>query len=211
MYAAKQGRYTLCVLPDNDAESPRQYGNIGRMICFHKRYSLGDKHCYNSPLDFLRDAYAAKGERPAMLELLTVTDLFTLIDDQRDCVLLPLYLYDHSGITMSTTGFSCPWDSGQVGWIYAGPEAIREAYGSNDRKAVERAKRALLTEVEIYDAYLRGECYGYRLYVDGEEDDACWGLIGEPESVRDYLPDEAKALADKLEWTDESESAYLSA
>ena len=34
-------------------------------------------------------------------------------------LMLPLYLYDHSGITMNTTGFSCPWDSGQVGWIYA--------------------------------------------------------------------------------------------
>ena len=28
------------------------------------------------------------------------------------------FIYDHSGITMNTTGFSCPWDSGQVGWIY---------------------------------------------------------------------------------------------
>ena len=33
-------------------------------------------------------------------------------------IILPLYLYDHSGISMKTTPFSCQWDSGQVGWIY---------------------------------------------------------------------------------------------
>ena len=29
-------------------------------------------------------------------------------------IVQPLYLYDHGGITMNTTGFSCSWDSGQV-------------------------------------------------------------------------------------------------
>ena len=38
-------------------------------------------------------------------------------------LMLPLYLYDHSGLAMSTESFSgraphAEWDSGQVGWIY---------------------------------------------------------------------------------------------
>lgn len=44
-------------------------------------------------------------------------------------IVLPLYLYDHSGITMNTTGFSCPWDSGQVGWIYASKEDALKEFG----------------------------------------------------------------------------------
>lgn len=32
-------------------------------------------------------------------------------------VTLPIYMYSHGGETINTTGFSCPWDSGQVGWI----------------------------------------------------------------------------------------------
>jgi hypothetical protein len=40
---------------------------------------------------------------------------------------LPLWLYDHSGITMScgaANPFYCPWDSGQVGWIIAEKKKI---------------------------------------------------------------------------------------
>ena len=32
--------------------------------------------------------------------------------------ILPLYLYDHSGLTMSTNDFGDRWDSGCVGFIY---------------------------------------------------------------------------------------------
>ena len=46
-----------------------------------------------------------------------------------EVVALPLYLYDHSGITMNTSGFSCPWDSGQVGWIYCTKKRFREETG----------------------------------------------------------------------------------
>lgn len=31
--------------------------------------------------------------------------------------IVPLYAYEHGDITVSTSKFTCPWDSGQVGWI----------------------------------------------------------------------------------------------
>ena len=31
---------------------------------------------------------------------------------------------------------------------------------------------------QVYDAYLRGECYGYELYKNGELTDSCWGFVG---------------------------------
>jgi hypothetical protein len=40
-----------------------------------------------------------------------------------------LYLYDHGGITISTGPFSCPRDSGQVGFIYASHKQIRDHFG----------------------------------------------------------------------------------
>jgi len=49
-------------------------------------------------------------------------ELMTIIEEKH--VILPLYLYDHGGITMNTGGFSCRWDSGQVGWIYASKESL---------------------------------------------------------------------------------------
>ena len=46
------------------------------------------------------------------LSALSTGELFSLVEQMEGMVILPLYLYDHSGITMNTTGFSCPWDSG---------------------------------------------------------------------------------------------------
>jgi hypothetical protein len=96
-----------------------------------------------------------------------------------DGELLPLYLYDHGGITMSTSPFSCPWDSGQVGWIYASPDAIRKNFNAKriSKHMREKVKQILKDEVKEYDRYLRGEAYGYTVQSpDGEEVDACWGF-----------------------------------
>lgn len=43
-------------------------------------------------------------------------------------IILPLFLYDHSGITMNTSGFNCPWDSGQVGIIYISKKKAKEEF-----------------------------------------------------------------------------------
>src|SRR5699024_3165097 len=119
-------------------------------------------------------------------------------------LMLPLYLYDHSGITMNTTGFSCPWDSGQVGWIYASKEdALREFGGKTFTSATrKKAEDRMRGEVEYYDSYLRGEAYGFELYKDGELEDSCWGFIGSNEEalkgIEDYLPDACSGMTGEL-------------
>ena len=80
---------------------------------------------------------------------------------QKYNVMLPLYLYDHSGITMNTRGFSCPWDSGMVGWIYADYDMIKKEYGEVTPETLEKARDLLESEVKEYDYYLTGQCYGF--------------------------------------------------
>ena len=60
-----------------------------------------------------------------------------------DNVVLPVYMYDHSGITINTTGFSCPWDSGMVGIIYVSKEKIREKFNIKriSSKLIEKVKK----------------------------------------------------------------------
>ncbi len=41
------GDYLIEIFPDYEPESPREWCNLGKMICFHKRYDLGDKHDYD--------------------------------------------------------------------------------------------------------------------------------------------------------------------
>ncbi len=125
-------------------------------------------------------------------------------------LMLPLYLYDHSGLAMSTESFSgraphAEWDSGQVGWIYVSKEdALKEFDADKMTGAIRQKADALMrSEVAAYDSYLRGECYGFELYKNGELSDSCWGFMGNFSDVlKDmaaYLPDECKGMVDHLE------------
>jgi hypothetical protein len=171
------GGHTGRILSDEDGCNPREWDNIGTMVCFHRRYELGDKdHGYRSG-----DFNGWDDMEKAILR------------DHPGAIILPLYLYDHSGITMSTGPFSCPWDSGQVGLIFVSAKRIREEYGAKriSKKLRERVEGYLRNEVEEYDRYLRGECYGYVIEDEaGEEVDSCWGFLGlgyVTEQVEDQL------------------------
>ena len=41
-------KYELKIVQDTDPESPRTWDNLGTMVCFHKRYELGDKTDYRT-------------------------------------------------------------------------------------------------------------------------------------------------------------------
>ena len=110
-YKLKNGK-TLEIVQDNNPDSPREWDNMGTMICFHGRYNLGDKHNYDH-----RD-YSGWEEMET-----------AIIKNESPAVILPLYLYDHSGITISTSPFSCGWDSGQIGFIFVSKEKLRKEYG----------------------------------------------------------------------------------
>ena len=49
--------------------------------------------------------------------------LITWLKEEHDAkTILPLYAYEHGMITVSTGRFSCPWDSGQVGFVVSTKE-----------------------------------------------------------------------------------------
>jgi hypothetical protein len=179
------GKYEIEIVPDSDPESPREWDNLGTMVCQHRRYNLGDKHDYDlSNCTSWSDVQRELGYPP---------------------IILNLYLYDHSGITISCSPFGDPWDSGQVGFIFATEETLIKEYGRIDEEIISKAKSVLEAEVKTYDEYLRGDVYGYRIYEvctcdhgheHREEIDSCWGYYGgeegcmeEAESVVNYKID----------------------
>jgi hypothetical protein len=128
-------------------------------------------------------------------------------EDYNVGVILPLYLYDHSGITISTSSFSCQWDSGQIGWIFCTKEEMESNFMKlSGQDLIERSEVLLKGEVETYDQYLTGDVYGYRVFKvetcsqgheHEEELDSCWGYYGEDECMKEgvsimeyYLKDE---------------------
>ena len=181
------GKYLIEVEQDNDPSNPREDDNLGTMVCFHKGYNLGDKHNYKS------SNYDSFDE----LEK-------DIIKNENVGVILPLYLYDHSGITMNTTGFSCRWDSGQVGFIFISKEKMLKEYGGKivTKKLKERVEKYLVDEVKTFDDYLRGDVYGYKIFEvslcdkgceHNDEIDSCWGFYGE-----DSCMEEAEGVVNYL-------------
>ena len=169
-------KYRIKIIQDENPFSPREDDNLGTMVCFHSRYNLGDKH------DFSRE------------------EAREFLKSKEICVSLPLYLYDHSGITMNTSGFSCRFDTCCVGFTYVTKEQVRKEYGVKriTKEVIEKVTKVLEGEVETYDQYLRGDVYGYEIYEvttcsEGHEHekfvDSCWGFYGE-----EYCMTEAESI-----------------
>lgn len=141
--------------------SPREDENLAIMTCFHKRYNLGDEHDYKLS-DFESWEQLKK----------------QIIKDENPICIKPLYIYDHSSITISTTPFSCRWDSGQIGFIYIRKKDMLEEFGGKrcSKKLKTIAEKNIDIEVEVYDHYLTGEVFQYELYVNDELVDSCGGF-----------------------------------
>jgi len=124
------------VVQDDDPPHPRRdWEGMGTMALFHKRYELGDKDHGLSASDF--DGWDAMEEH--------------LYKKCGAAVVLPVYLYDHSGISIQTKPFSCRWDSGQIGFIYISREQVRNLYS---RKRITKALLAQVTALQIGRAHV---------------------------------------------------------
>lgn len=172
-------------------DCPRDWDNLGTMICFVRSERVGDEHEFSDPDDFLLDLLRQLFPESVVerLEARAIEapsdrarhDLYLSFIEKR-AVILPVFMYDHSGKTINTTGFSCPWDSGQIGWIYATREQICKEYGGKYltealRKKVESVLRS---EVRVLDQWLLGDVWGYVIErEDGEAEDSCWGFYGQ--------------------------------
>ncbi|MDD3039083.1 pentapeptide repeat-containing protein [Bacteroides sp.] len=215
----------------------KEYDLVGTMITTHRKYALGhiqkqnpadilehmftavidtaDDETQNKILNDLADAIPAidiyfdeyGDEEYDLSDVLThcaeelyytnPETILSIIDEY--CIILPLYLFDHSGVAISTHNFNDPWDSGQIGYIYA----KKESEGHSD----EELRKILNDEIELYDSYLRGECYGFEIYDPhnkNEPIDSCWGYIGD---IKHCIND-AKSTAETLNNTSPTLPTY---
>jgi hypothetical protein len=163
--------YEIKIVVDEFSDDPRNDDNLGIMACYHKRHDLGDKKEMDAA--DLQDALKSK-----------------------DIISLPIYMYEHSGIALSTKlvyPFNDPWDAGEIGVIYATKDRIRKHFGVKriSKKLLNQIPVYLDAEVETYNNYVSGNVYGY----DIEGVDSCYGFYGDPE--KSGLIDDAKAAIDR--------------
>ena len=59
----KAPAYRLKVEYDDLPLNPRtDYDNFGKMVCWHSRYDLGDKHSFSEPAEFLKQLIDADND-----------------------------------------------------------------------------------------------------------------------------------------------------
>ena len=140
--------YELVVEHDNEPMNPRtDWDNITTIISFHKRYDIGDKHEYKSS-DF--DSWDEMKEQ--------------ILLDYKVLIIKPLYVYDHGGLTISTSPFNCNWDTSRVGWVIIDEKQLNKMCGKDFERGEEKLNLILEGEVKTYDEYLTGQVYQYTIY-----------------------------------------------
>ncbi len=152
---------------DQGAQNPFEaFDQMGTLVTWHRDYIFGGVDGakeYGTPKDFLDEA------------------------KEKGHLYLSVFLYNHSGLTVSTTPFSCPWDSGPIGFIYVTLEKLKEEYGDHPASA-KRAKACMEIEIKTLDEYLTGDVWGYIIQKEtecekcGQEEtetlDSCCGFYG---------------------------------
>lgn len=165
----------LEIYREQEPMNPREWDNRGIMKCAHKRYNLGDEQIESSQFKGWDEIEKY------------------LYNEEEAIVVLPLYLYDHSGITISTTPFHCPWDSGQVGFIYTNKDQIKKM--GCEHKTKEEIIQTLKNEVDTYDKYLTGDVWRYHLRDNNnDEEDSCGGFF----SINDILTETGMEDAEEV-------------
>lgn len=185
LQTARHNGYKIEIEYEIDPSRPRtDWGEpYSVFVAWHPRYTLGD-------VNVSRDREAIEAEIVAPR------------------VALNVWAYEHGAITISTAPFGDPWDSGQVGVIYATAEAIRKEYSvKRITKALEeRVRDCLKAEIEELDDFLNGRVYAYTIRDPrGRVVASCGDFYGTPEE----LLAEARAEAGSLPKLDRVKVAHV--
>jgi hypothetical protein len=179
----------LTIRRDESAESPREWDNVGTMVAWHPRHHLGDIQPKETPMAWRKENLPAGS------------------------VELPLYLFDHSGLSLSTTSevFRSmdpgQFDWGQVGMIFCSPEKIKKEFGDITPEVIQKVKDLMVGEVKTYNQYLQGSTWVFTYkkaltpckecgHIEYEED-CCGGFYGDTldeTGLESSIPKDAEPL-----------------
>lgn len=194
---------TVKIYPDEHSHGDngcREWSNLGVMYWWHPDYTLGgsqDEEFHRGDHDTMWDAF------------------WHLVTEESAVAIAPLFLLDHSGISIRTGAFwlrgedgivdlkatrrfmgdEAGWDTTMCGFIYT-TKAKQEEIGTDDQYVVQ----CLEEEIKLLDREFTGDVYGYVLDLpEGLEfaGDSCWGFYG-IEDVKEQANEAAEGAAEEL-------------
>lgn len=154
----------LVIEQDELLEDPRSWDNLGTMLCRNRHYQLGDCNTNRETEEQLAEICRKYGKSDEEIDEMTFAEEIQFILNQDNICGLPLYITDHSGISMQTYRFDA-WDSSFVGLIFVEKDFYLAQTCLKDEEGwKEKAKETLKSEVETYSDFLEGNVYEWTLY-----------------------------------------------
>ena len=135
----------MAIQYDMNPESPREWDNLGTIYSNHRWYDP-DGH--------------------QIEEIMNDYDNSLSKEFLAGHIYLPVYGYEHSGLSISTGRgypFNDRWDSGVFGIIAVSKDKIRKEYGCRriSTKLREQVLDLLRSEIKTLNQYYNGEVYAY--------------------------------------------------
>lgn len=155
--------YRIEIQPDEFAESPREWDNLGIFALFRRGHDLPNE----STLDYRDFDSWEEIQRHVIREFDSV-------------VCLPIYGRQDGGIMLDHS-FDLPYMdssySAQLGFIYTTRERVIAEYGDDSAESIDKACSVLEGEVGIYNQYLNGDVWQFIIYDENDEVvDSCGGF-----------------------------------
>jgi hypothetical protein len=187
--------YRLRVEQDDNCNPRKDCDHVSKMLCWHRRHSVGDDHQWKRDQPHIAMLALVRECDDTAADKLDPSDTDAILAEfEKHYTYLPVYMYDHSGQTISTKPFGCRWDSGQIGFICVSHIDAHKQFGYpvfkdggpwNEAKEA-KVKEMLEGEVREMDQAMTGEVYWYKIEklvyefeqpadeVDADDDDLPW-------------------------------------
>lgn len=188
------------LIPGEEDDSSDYYYEYKTSYCGKK---------YTHYIDADSEMQGEDGIAEQMADELDLNEKLQLIDETGEIAILPISMYEHSGITLwlgSTDGHpDARWDCSSIGFVYvekstAEKEGMLNPGEKYDNDWKKWAYDMMEGEMETYDQFCRGEVYGYMIEDENGEEASdellcgCWGYYGD-QGKKDMI-EEAKGEID---------------
>lgn len=204
--SAKHKGYELKIYYSDDLPNPRRENeNLGYLLCYHPNYnSMGD---YDPKLN---DYPTIESVQEALTK--KIKDGSKSIGENDILGYLPLYVYDHSSVSISWEGSPWDpdhWDTSFVGYYIFTKKQLRdydsiqiELDGLTDNELVDIGIEIAKKEIRQYDEYILGDILVVDCVLLDLEDSIIDSLSGYFVGVNGYLNEAiVKNILDELDLT----------